>query len=527
MITPDKMESYNQNKIVDMYEDLNRELTKEIIQRIKEIGYVSGYTSNQIRAIIRTGGKEIFKQALMKTNKLTKARKEEVNEIYNDLVQEQLKGYEEQYSRVGAEYKVSKEMLNLLSYISKSTNKSFSNMTKSVAFASKTAFVNEMDKLYKQVTSGQKDYVSAMKESVNRLAKNGITLESNGRHWSLESMARLNLMTSLTQTANSLAKEIGNTIDYNCVVIGHSYRCRPTHNVIDDVVMSKEEFKKYEHLTEEYNCYHIVNYDWREEFENQPNKKTYGKEHQSLKKTTENYRIQQKARYYERQIRNKKNEIASGNTSSAAKVSLRNAKIKYKAFCSANNIRMSDIRTWQSIYNNKNYINGLSGTSYSTSTSHKLPELLKTIDNVSYQNAIKELENYEKIIKDDKIENAIVITRQGEVYRCYGNKFSVYPDIDLNEKLKGAYVTHNHPDIDGIIETFTQQDRNLFYNNELKVLRGISKNYTFEINTNVHFKEKVPTFKEIQMYNNDMYHIENIKYSYKYNCGYKRWKNDK
>lgn len=69
------------------------------------------------------------------------------------------------------------------------------------------------------------------------------------------------------------------------------------------------------------------------------------------------------------------------------------------------------------------------------------------------------------------------------IYRCYRNKISVYPDI---EKLKGAYVTHNHPDIDGIIETLTQQDRNLFYNNQLKVLRGISKNYTFEIkSTNI------------------------------------------
>ena len=158
---------------------------------------------------------------------------------------------------------------------------------------------------------------------------------------------------------------------------------------------------------------------------------------------------------------------------------------------------------------------------------HKPPKLLKTINDVSYKNILKELKNYENIIKSSKIENAIVITQDGEVYRCYGDKHNVYPDVDLKGKLIGAYVTHNHPDIEGNIETFTSQDRNLFYTNKLRVLRGISKNYNFEMNNNKAFKEKMPTFEEVFNKKFDDYHLDNIMYSYENNTGYKRWKNDK
>lgn len=354
MITPEKMESYNQNKVVEMYEKLNQDITKEIITKIKEVGYVSGYTMSQMKSIIKTGGKEIFQSALLKTNELSASRKKEVLKVYNDIAEEMLKDYQAQYERVGADYGVSPDMIELINYMAKATNDTFKNMTKSVAFASKQEFTNAMDSLYKQVVSGQKDYASAMKQIISSLAEKGITLSSKGRNYSLESMVRLNLMTGLTQTTNDIAKKIGDIIDYNCVEIGHSYKCRPSHHPIDDVVMSKEEFKKYEYLTEEYNCYHIVNYDWREEFEDKDHKVEYGEEHQTLEETKRNYDVQQKARYYERQIRAKKQAIANGDTSIEARRELRNAQSKYKVYCNNNGLKIDHLRTWKAGYNNAN-----------------------------------------------------------------------------------------------------------------------------------------------------------------------------
>ena len=45
----------------------------------------------------------------------------------------------------------------------------------------------------------------------------------------------------------------------------------------------------------------------------------------------------------------------------------------------------------------------------------------------------------------EKIENAIVITKDGEVWHCFGIANRVFPDDDLGDKLYGAYVTHSHP----------------------------------------------------------------------------------
>lgn len=381
MITPEKMEAYNQSKIIEMYEKLNQEITQEIIQKIKETGYVSGYTKAQMRAIIKTGGKQIFKKALKETNKLTADRKKEVEEAYNDVVKELLKGYEKQYERVGKEYQISQDMMNLITYMKNATNDTFKNMTKTVAFASKQEFVEAMDELYKKVVSGQKDYASALKEAVSKLADKGITLKSKGRNYSLESIARLNLMTGLKQTANDLAKKVGEVIDYNCVEIGHSYRCRPSHNVIDDVTMSKEEFKKYEYLTEEYNCYHIVNYTWKEEFEDPNHKAEYGEEHQTLEETTKNYKIHQKARYYERQIRAKKQAIANGDTSKEAKINLRNAQSKYKTYCNINGLKYDYVRTWQSGYNNANLKVSNSNNKMATKKVNKINNINEFINN--------------------------------------------------------------------------------------------------------------------------------------------------
>ena len=235
-------------------------------------------------------------------------------------------------------------------------------MTKSIAFSSKTTYINALDDLYTKVASGSFDYSSAMKSTINALAEKGITLkDSAGRNTSLETAVKRNLMTSLTQTANDIAKQVGDEIGANCVVIGHTPYCRPTHRVIDGVVMSLDKFKKYEYLTEEPNCYHIVNYDWREEFENKKDKvKDNG--HLTNTQYNKNYEIRQKQTYYARQVRDKKEQVAILNKSDKknnatneelikAKKELRNAQMKFRQYSKSNGIDVDYDLTWQNGYN--------------------------------------------------------------------------------------------------------------------------------------------------------------------------------
>ncbi len=110
----------------------------------------------------------------------------------------------------------------------------------------------------------------------------------------------------------------------------------------------------------------------------------------------------------------------------------------------------------------------------------KEPKLLEVLDDVSEKNVLSRLKYYESVIKDDIIENAIVITKTGEVYRCFGTEYSVNPML-LGDKLLGASVTHNHPS-KSTEYTFSKYDLSVFLNSKLKVLRGIDDKYSYEIN---------------------------------------------
>lgn len=362
MITPQRMSEFEKNKIIDMFNKLNQDLTSSIIKKLQQNENISSFTKAQMRVLARQGGNEIFKEALNKVNGLSRERKKELLQLFNEIQNEQMKGYKQTYEAKGLEYQISNEVQQLVDSIYRQTNKELKNMTKSIAFASKEAYINGVDDLFTKVSSGSFDYSSAMKSTINTLAEKGITLKDKaGRNVSLETAVKRNLMTSLTQTANDIAKQVGDEIGANCVVIGHTPYCRPTHRVIDGVVMSLDKFKKYEYLTNDAWCYHIINYDWRPEFENKKDK-VINDGHLTNAQYNKNYEIRQKQTYYARQVRDKKEQVAILNKSdkrasatneelTKAKKELRNAQMKFRQYSKSNGIDVDYELTWVAKYN--------------------------------------------------------------------------------------------------------------------------------------------------------------------------------
>lgn len=389
MLTPDKMNELQKNRVVELYTQINQELTNEIIKKIKLNGDITDLTKSQIKTLIANGGQEVFINALKKIQGISRKTMIELNILFNELINLQMEGYKKTYEKVGVSYGITASMLQIINSAIKRTGGTLSNMTKTIAYASKTSFVKAMDDLYVNVVSGVSDYSSAIKKTVTDLAKKGITFTtSDGREEQIETVVKRSMFSSLHDTANDIAKEIGKEIDYNCVVIGHSYTCRPKHHPIDDVVMSKELFKKYEYLTKEYGCNHIVNYDWREEFDEVDDKVEYGEEHGTLEEVEENYEIRQKANYYANKVRHKKRQIANGDNSTKVKKELRNAQAKYRMFCNSNGLTVDYSKTWTAGYNkiqvsqnwfdNLNSVEKRSINNYFSSNSYKINEALYT-----------------------------------------------------------------------------------------------------------------------------------------------------
>lgn len=351
MLTPEKLTKLTNNKIVDMYTELNQQLTNDIIKQLKKSGDISSYTKSQLKVLKRNGGQQVFYKALNSTQKLSKKRKKEIANLFEELEKDQMSGYKSQYDYKDVELSVSSSQI--LDSIIARTNKELVNMTRSVAFSSKKAYIKAVDDLYTKVVSGGWSYDKAFKSAVTELTNEGITLESKGRNYTLESTVKMNLFTAIKQTADKISEKIKDDISADAVWIAPTPYCRPTHRVINGVVMDLDDFKEHEHLTEEPNCYHAINYVIKDIFKPPL-------DDSEIKEMNDNaddvYVNRQKQNYLARQVRQKKKEIASLGKSSndvlkIKRLQLRNAQAKYRIFSRANGLNVDYFQTWEAGYN--------------------------------------------------------------------------------------------------------------------------------------------------------------------------------
>ncbi len=156
------------------------------------------------------------------------------------------------------------------------------------------------------------------------------------------------------------------------------------------------------------------------------------------------------------------------------------------------------------------------------------PTLLEIID-TSDKNLVKSiLKKYERIISDSDTENAIVVTKDGKVYRTFGDKNNVYPNLDLGEELRGASVTHNHPVGSQNEYSFSDKDLTLFEDYELELLRGIDELFEYEINRSGGVIDEFIEYMNNPDYNpdTDFRHDMSIEYAKEHGYGYTRKKHE-
>lgn len=107
----------------------------------------------------------------------------------------------------------------------------------------------------------------------------------------------------------------------------------------------------------------------------------------------------------------------------------------------------------------------------------------------------------------------------------FGILNGVYPDTDLGDKLRGAYVTHNHPIGSEHEYSFRNLDIELFMRNDLKVLRGIDDSYIYELTRNKSELDEHLSLNELMETDGDFArHDDVIRIAEQYEIGYRRWK---
>lgn len=103
---------------------------------------------------------------------------------------------------------------------------------------------------------------------------------------------------------------------------------------------------------------------------------------------------------------------------------------------------------------------------------------MKYLGNIDIENANYLIRYYEEKIVSKPVENMIVICSNGDVYHSIGSKKSVMIDdtIDLCDSI----VTHNHPQEETSF-SFSGQDLGLFFEEGIKILRGVDYKYSYTI----------------------------------------------
>lgn len=327
MLTPEYLDRLGyKNKVLDIYQQLNIDITSDIIKRVKTVDF--SITKSQMRQLLRTGGKEIFEKALEETTLISADVKLELKREFEAMIKEDLKSYKPLYEYRDEEYQLTSEQMKILNQGLKQTNNELRNFGKSIAFASEEMYVNAVDKAYMQVVTGGVDYIQAIENAVDDLANKGVSLklkDKNGkeRYYQLESTVRYQVLRGIQETANHVNEDIDELLECDGVETTAHAGARPSHTVWQGKQFAKnsKDAKKFgvelwddvKDELNDYNCRHtyfgvilgvsepIYTKKELNGFKNQ--KVSYdGKE-------IDLYEATQKQRYYERQIRDVKKSI--------------------------------------------------------------------------------------------------------------------------------------------------------------------------------------------------------------------------
>ena len=232
MLTPEKLSSYEFNKVVKIYNQLNIDISSDIIRRIEKMGDITKASKYQIKKLVQLNGKEIFNKSLLETAKLDSQTISALKNIYEDMAKVDIQGFKEIYDYRGKPFKLSASQYQILNEGVKSTNKELKNFTKSIAFSSQELYINVVDKAYNKVITGAFDYTTTIKQAYSEVAEQGIVLQDSiGRNIKLDVAVRRNILSGIQNTANSMNRDVEDYLGIDGYEVTAHNGARDTHAV--------------------------------------------------------------------------------------------------------------------------------------------------------------------------------------------------------------------------------------------------------------------------------------------------------
>lgn len=261
----------------------NTKVLKKIGEAIKQIGEMPPSKAYQLGQQLKYGVE--LDNLLSELSKISGQSILDVKQLFDKVAEENVDFAEKYYKakdKEFTEYKDNKPLQRYVKTIKKETYGTFKNLSKStnVGFTFKDENNNTIFKPFKRayrdlideavynVTTGVKDYQSAMRNTINDIADSGIKIHESsvkyksGYNRRIDSSVRQNILEGVRQINLGVQERIGDEIGADGVEISVHFPCAEDHLDIQGRQYTKKAFEKMNANLDRpigtYNCRHFI-----------------------------------------------------------------------------------------------------------------------------------------------------------------------------------------------------------------------------------------------------------------------------
>ena len=229
MLSPRYLDGLS-DEIIEIYSTLETEILQDMARRIARLGKVTDATKWQAQMLAEAGGlKRNVGRILAKYDK---AVARQVAETLADALETSARNDNRIFKAATGRTVSAPNAQQMLATIQK-CHSDLSRLTLTTAATTQTQFVQEANRVYMNVQSGAFDYDTATKDAADALARRGITTVQyeNGKPVTrtIESAVRMNILTSVSQTAANMTLNNCEELDCDLVETSAHVGARPEH----------------------------------------------------------------------------------------------------------------------------------------------------------------------------------------------------------------------------------------------------------------------------------------------------------
>lgn len=232
MLTPDYYEKCTDD-IIELFSQLNERITKDMARRIIKSGKLTETAKWQL-GIEREAGR-LYDEILADISKYTGESKKTVQDIFEKAGITSKEYDDAIYKQAGKNpipLNLSPSMMQILKADIDKTNGHITNLTKTTALTSQTAYIDACSIAQMEISSGAFDYNTAIRHAVDMaVSKGSIVKFASGATMNLEDAIRRAVMTGVSQTTGRISLANAEELGADLMEINAHGGARPEHAV--------------------------------------------------------------------------------------------------------------------------------------------------------------------------------------------------------------------------------------------------------------------------------------------------------